>query len=120
MTRKTIRDYFDALAKGGNWQAFLADGMRFASHATPSKEVAGKETYIESTKGFYSMIRSLEVKNLIVDGDRACAVTRYWLEPPKGEPFTCDVAELFSVEGDKIDSFDIYFDSAPFPGPAAP
>jgi hypothetical protein len=31
------------------------------------------------------------------------------------EPFTSDVAEVFTVGNDKIHSFDIVFDSAPYP-----
>jgi hypothetical protein len=69
---------------------------------------------VESTKGFYSMIESLELRRLIVEGNRACALTRYLLQPPVGEPFRCDVAELFTVKEHVIDSFEIYFDSAPF------
>ncbi len=51
----------------------------------------------------------------MVDGDKACALTRYQLRPPNGNAFTSDVAELFTVKNGKIDSFAIYFDSAPFP-----
>jgi ketosteroid isomerase-like protein len=71
---------------------------------------------VQATKGFYSMIRRFEVRQLIVDGDAACALTRYDLQPPSGGAvFQSDVAEIFSVSNGKIDSFGIYFDSAPFP-----
>lgn len=113
-TRQTIEEYFHALSKGPGWQGFLADGVTFISHTSPMKRVTGRDAFIESTKGFYSMIESFEVREVIVDGDRACAATRYSLQPPRGDPFTCDVAELFAVEGDEIVSFEIYFDSAPF------
>jgi ketosteroid isomerase-like protein len=62
------------------------------------------------------MIAGVELRSLIVEGEKACALTRYRLSPPKDAPaFTSDVAEVFSVRDDKIASFDIYFDSAPFP-----
>lgn len=38
------------------------------------------------------MTESFEVRSLIVDGERACAITRYALKPPAGSPFTCNVA----------------------------
>jgi uncharacterized protein YndB with AHSA1/START domain len=64
---------------------------------------------------FFSMITEVEVKELIVDGDTACALTRYELQPPSGPAFASDVAEVFRVQANKIASFGIYFDSAPFP-----
>ena len=48
----------------------------------------------------------------IVEGDRAVALTRYQLRGPKGD-FTSDVAETFGVANGKINSFGIYFDTAP-------
>lgn len=115
-TATTIREYFRALSSGDSWQPFLAARVTFTSHGRPEKQVTGRDAYVESTKGFYSMIRSLELRELIVDGERACALTRYVLQPPGGEPFSSDVAEIFVVKDDLIESFEIYFDSAPFPG----
>ena len=61
------------------------------------------------------MITALEVRDLMVEGDKACALTRYDLQPPRGPAFKSDVAEVFAVRDGKITSFDIYFDSSPFP-----
>ena len=62
------------------------------------------------------MITSVAVRDLLTDGDKATALTRYKLRPPNGAPpFETDVAEVFAVKNGKIASFDIYFDSAPFP-----
>lgn len=116
MTRETIQHYFEALSSGQDWPSFLAEGMTFVSHGTPEKQVTGRDAFLESTRGFYSMIEAVQLRQLIADGDRACAVARYRLRPPGGEAFTSDVAELFTVKDNRIDSFEIYFDSAPFPG----
>jgi ketosteroid isomerase-like protein len=114
-TKGTIEGYFECLTKNNEWQAFLSERMLFTSYTNPIKQVTGKDAYLESTKRFYSMIGSCEVRELMVDEDRACALTRYELTSPSGETFHSDVAELFTVKNDKIESFDIYFDSAPFP-----
>src|SRR5262249_21272162 len=83
---------------------------------SPNKRVDGKSGYLQATKRFYSMIAGVEVRDLLVDGDRACALTRYDLRPPNGGPaFQSDVAEIFSVKDGKIGALGIYFDSAPFP-----
>jgi len=55
------------------------------------------------------------VKDLLIDGHKACALTRYQLQPPAGPAFSSDVAEVFEVRDGKINSLDIYFDSSPFP-----
>ena len=61
------------------------------------------------------MISALEVRLLLVDGERACALARYDLQPPGGPAFRSDVAEIYGVRDGKIVSFEIFFDSAPFP-----
>jgi ketosteroid isomerase-like protein len=89
--------------------------MTFTSFTSPIKRVTGRSAYLEATKRFFSMITALEVKGLVVEGEKACAVTRYELQPPGGPVFDCHVAEVFEVRDGKIKSFDIYFDSARFP-----
>jgi ketosteroid isomerase-like protein len=118
-TKGIIQGYFDSLKQTRGWEAFLADGMAFTSFVTPIKQVAGKSAYLESTSRFFSMITAMEVKDLIVDGDGACAFTRYQLQPPGGLAFESHVAEVFKVKDGKIASLEIYFDSAPYPKPPA-
>jgi len=114
-TRSAIESYFKNLADKTDWPSFLAEDIVFTSFTSPIKKVTGKAAYLEATKRFYSMIASVEVKSLLVDGQRACAQTHYQLRPPAGPTFSSDVAEVFQVRDGKIASFDIYFDTAPFP-----
>ena len=114
-TRDTIQAYFDRLRQKKGWETFLSDDMSFTSFTSPIKRVTGRGAYLEATKRFYSMISALELRDLIVDGDKACAFTRYELRPPAGPAFESHVAEVFAVRDGKIRSFEIYFDSAPFP-----
>ena len=113
-TKATIKSYFDSLTDNKSWQAFLSAEMTFTSYTTPIKRVAGKASYLGSTKRFFSMIASVELKDLLVDGPKACALTRYGLQPPGGTAFDCHVAEVLEVQDGKITSLEIYFDSAPF------
>lgn len=110
-----VRNYFVALARKRDWESFLAEDFAFTSHASPARRLSGKEAYLGATQRFFSMISSLEVKNLIVDGANACALTRYELRPSGGPAFHSDVAEVFVVRDGEIASLDIYFDSAAFP-----
>ena len=115
-TKDTIESYFSKLEQKNGWESLLGESMVFTSFTSPMKQVKGKDAFLQATKRFYSMIRSVEVRELIVSGDQACALTRYDLHPPNGGPaFGSDVAEIFAVHNGKIDSLGIYFDSAPFP-----
>jgi ketosteroid isomerase-like protein len=115
-TRGTVERYFDRLERRNGWEASLADNMAFTSFTSPTKQVNGKDAYLQATKRFYSTIAGVTVRDIIVSGDKACALTHYRLQPPNGAPaFESDVAEIFSVKKDKIESFGIYFDTAPFP-----
>ena len=114
-TRETIEEYLSSLQRKDAWENYFADDMRFTSFVSPVKRVTGRTAFLEATKGFYGMIVSLEVQNLLVDEDRACATTRYQLQPLVGPAFTSKVAEVFAVSGGRIRSLEIYFDSAPFP-----
>lgn len=113
--RATIEAYFADLQAGGGWQRHFADDVVFVSHGTPVKRVEGKGAFLESTRGFYGMIDGVELLELLVDGRSACALTRYRLRPPVGDPFISEVAEVLSVADGGIDSLAIYFDSAPYP-----
>ena len=114
-TRETLQGYFSSLELKKDWPSYLADDMTFTSYTSPIKRISGRAAYVESTKRFYSMITAMKVKELIIDGERACAFTHYDLQPPSGPAFGSDVAEVFRVLAGKITSFDIYFDTAPFP-----
>jgi len=116
MTAKSaVEGYFTALERKQDWPAYLSDGLVFTSFASPNKIVHGKAAYLEATKRFYGMIKRFEIRDLIADEDKVCALTRYELQPPVGPAFQSDVAEVFGVRDGKIQSFDIYFDSSPFP-----
>jgi ketosteroid isomerase-like protein len=114
-TRETIQSYCEGLKRKSGWDALLSDEMVFTSFTSPIKHVTGKAAYLEATKRFFSMIKALEVKTILVEGERACVLTRYELQVPGGPTFESQVAELFEVRDGKIKSLDIYFDSAPFP-----
>ena len=114
-TRAIIDDYFRRLKQKADWSGCLADDVVFTSFTSPNKRVEGRAAYLEATKRFYSMIVAVNVKDLLVDGAKACALTHYDLQAPGAPAFGCDVAEAFQVRDGKITSFDIYFDTAPFP-----
>ena len=114
-TRETIDAYFSGLRRKEGWENYFADDLVFTSHVSPERRVSGRAAFLEATKGFYRMIASLDVRNVVAEGDRACATTRYQLQPPSGTAFASDVAEMFVVREGRIASLEIYFDPAPYP-----
>jgi ketosteroid isomerase-like protein len=114
-TKDTIQDYFNGLKQKRGWEEFLADDIIFSSFTSPVRRVTGKDSFLASTKRFYSMINSVEVKDTIIEGDKAVVLTHYELQPPNGNAFHSDVAEIFTISNGKIHSFGIYFDSSPYP-----
>lgn len=114
-TRQTIERYYEALLSKGEWDALFADDATFTSYASPTRQISGRSAFVEGTKRFYGMIISFELRELIVDGDKACGLTRYLLQPQNGPRFSSDVAEIFEVKAGKIAGLAIYFDTAPYP-----
>jgi hypothetical protein len=114
-TREVVAAYLDRLRQHADWAPLMADDITFTSFTSPVRQLIGKDVFLQATKRFYSMIVLVDVRDLMVDGARACALTHYELEPPGGTRFGSDVAEAFVVENGAITSFGIYFDSAPYP-----
>ena len=115
-TRETIERYYQTLRNKSEWESLFADDVTFTSFTSPNRQINARGAFVEGTKRFYSMIVSFELRELIIDGDRACGLVRYELQPPDGGPrFASDVAEIFAVRDGKITSFGIYFDTAPYP-----
>jgi ketosteroid isomerase-like protein len=114
-TKETIEGYFGCLSEKTGWEAFFSEDVAFTSYTSPIKRVSGRAAYLEATRRFFASVAAVEVRAVIVDGPRACALTRYRIQRPGGAAFDSDVAEVFGVRDGQISSLDIYFDSAPFP-----
>lgn len=110
-TINTIQSYYESLRQKKGWESFLFVDMIFVNNG---KQIQGKNNCLEGIRRFYLMMQSLDIQELLVDGEKACPVVRYHLKRPEGNAFNSDVAEIFHVKDDKIRSFAIYFDSEPY------
>jgi len=111
-TVEIIRSYFDAIHKGG-WESYIADDFTFIN-SNLDKVARGKAAYVEGAGRFFRLTTSVELRQFIVDGNAACALARYQMRSPKGNPGICDVAEILTVNDDKIESSKIFFDTKAF------
>jgi ketosteroid isomerase-like protein len=110
-TRDTIKSYYNSLKQKEGWESFLADEMTFINNG---KQLKGKDAALEGFGRFFSMVQSLEVKELLIEDEKASAVIRYALQSPNGKTFSSDVAEFITLNNGKFVSFAIYFDTAPY------
>ncbi len=110
MTKELLDRYYDRLTKKGDWGSLLSDD--FFMTGTVVKESRGREAYMNNN--FFRCILGLRVKNMIIEGDSACAIVNYDLMSPKGNRFDADVAEIWKARGGKLISIAVYFDTAYF------
>jgi ketosteroid isomerase-like protein len=109
-TRNVISSYYDSLNRQDNtWQDLWSEDAVF-SDASKTLAAKGKTQVIQSFTPFLKGVERVQVKQMIVEGDRACALASYDYVNPKGEKLNQDVAEVFQVEDGELAELTIYFD----------
>ena len=111
-TKELIEKYFAAIHKGG-WEAYIADDFVFVN-SNLDNVARGKAAYIEGAGRFFRATTSVEIRQMIIEGDTACVLARYQLRSPKGNTGVSDVAEILTVKEDKLASSTIFFDTKAF------
>ncbi|MBI3786843.1 MAG: nuclear transport factor 2 family protein [Ignavibacteriales bacterium] len=109
-TKELIQTYYERLnQKDASWQdLWTEDG--FFGDASGILNARGKEAVVASFTPFLKGVVSVSVKQIIVDGDTACAVAGYVYANQKGETLTQNVAEVWKVSDGKLKKLIIYFD----------
>src|SRR5512138_908500 len=108
--RELLKAYYHGLSLKGDWHSMLSDDILLTG--TIAKESRGKDAFVNNN--FFKMVQSLTVKQMIVDGENACAIVSYNLTSPKGKNFSSEVAEIWKAKDHKLESLAIYFDTAGF------
>ncbi|MCL4352945.1 nuclear transport factor 2 family protein [Patescibacteria group bacterium] len=111
-TKETIEKYFAAIHKGG-WEDYIADDFVFIN-SNLDNIAYGKKAYVDGAGRFFRVTTSVEIRQMIVEGAKACVLARYQLRSPKGNIGASDVAEILTVKGDKLSSSAIFFDTKAF------
>jgi len=110
-TKDVVLEYFNAFDKNKGWENLVSNNIKMSS---PTGTIKGKEAFIEMTNQFKQLVKTAKVKSIIVEGENASALTSYELVLPTNDKMNLEVAETISVKGQKIDSFEIYFDTVKF------
>jgi ketosteroid isomerase-like protein len=112
--KEIIESFYTGLAqKDDTWQDHLAEAVVFAD-ASRLLHAEGRTAFIESFSNFLRAVDSIQVKQLIVEGNDACAVVGYEYLSPKGSRLHQDDAEVWKVVDGKIGALTIYFDITEF------
>jgi ketosteroid isomerase-like protein len=111
-TQATIKGYYEGIQRKSGWQAFVADDIAF--DGTGVTATKGKEPFVKANNQFLMAVKSSQVKQIIVEGEKACVIVHYELLSPKGNSDSSDVAEILVVKDGKIASSTIYFDTTDF------
>lgn len=116
MTTKELLDiYYKGFAEKSGWENVIANEFKFVGgDMTKTTPVIGKSAYIEVINRFSKLFKNMRVKEMIIDGDNACVIGNYDYEFPGGKNINGDVAEIWKVKNDKLDSLTIFFDTLSF------
>ncbi len=109
-TQSLVMRYYESLnQKDDVWQTLYSGDAVFLD-ASKTLNANGKAAVIQSFISFLKGIEQVKVKQLIVEGDQACAIVSYDYINPKGAKMNQDVAEVWKVENQKLTRLVIYFD----------
>lgn len=109
--REVIDSYYLGINQKNGWEDRIGDNMTFNG---PKTKTTGKAAYIQATAEFLKLVKSVEIKRLIIEGENACAVANYELVSPNGTNANFDIVEIFTVINSSITASRIFFDTAAF------
>ncbi len=109
-TKDIVQRYYKSLEeKSDEWKNLYSDDAVF-SDASQSLVAKGKEEIVKSYVSFLNGIVGAKIKELIIEGNMACAIISYDYINSKKERMNQDVAEILEVKNNKLTKQTIYFD----------
>ncbi len=112
--REIIYGFYDGLArKNDQWQKNLSKDIVF-SDASGKLQAEGRDAFIQSFSAFLRAVEQVQMKQLIVEDNNACAVVSYDYVSPKGGKLHQDDAEVWKMENGQVVALTIYFDITEF------
>lgn len=111
-TQETLQRYFNSIHAGG-WEEYVADDFTFTNNNLDNVS-HGKQAYIDGAGRFFGNTTAAEIKEQLINGDKAAILARYTLRSPKGDTSYCDVAEFLTFANGKLTASTIIFDLKAF------
>lgn len=114
-TKELLEIYYDGFANKKDWESVISDHFEFVGgDMTKTTPIHGKAAYIEVIKRFSQLFKTMRIKEMIVNGDRACVIGNYDYVFPNGKSINGDVAEIWKIKDGKLASLTIFFDTLTF------
>lgn len=113
-TKDVIQSYYDSLNKKDDKRQELYSEDATFSDASRTLHAEGKAAVIQSFIPFLKAVESLKLKQMIVEGEHACAIVGYTYVNRKGQKMSQDVAEVWEVKDGKLTKLIIYLDLTAF------
>jgi ketosteroid isomerase-like protein len=114
-TKELLNLYYKGFASKEGWDSVISEDFKFiGGDMTNTTPATGKQAYIDVINRFSRLFKSMRVKEMIVEEDRACVIGNYDYEFPGGKKINGDVAEIWKVKNGKLDSLTIFFDTLSF------
>lgn len=114
-TKALLEIYYNGFAKKEGWETVIADDFKYVGgDMTNRAPLMGKSEYIEIIGRYSKVFRQMRVKEMIVDGDKACVIGNYDYQFPNGKKINGDVAEIWTAKNGKLTSLTIFFDTLTF------
>ena|SRR6266567_2541265 len=109
-TKELLEEYYRGVSKKSGWGHLLSED--FLLTGTVTQETRGRDVYVNNN--FFKLVRGLNVRELMVSGEKAFALVSYDLVSPKGRSFSSEVVEFWRAKDGELVSIAIYFDTAAF------
>ena len=113
--KELLEIYYKGFAEKSGWESTIADDFQYVGgDMTKTEPLIGKEKYIEVIKRFSQVFTAMKVKEMIIQGEKACVIGNYDFRFPNGQELNGNVAELWTSKNGKLQSLTIYFDTLTF------
>ena len=114
-TKQLLEHYYAGFARKEGWESVLAEHFIFTGgDMTRPEPLIGKAAYRQVIDRFSRVFNTMQVKDMIVDGEKACVIGTYDYTFPNGTRMTGDVAEIWKARNGKLQSLTIFFDTLTF------
>jgi ketosteroid isomerase-like protein len=114
-TRELLEIYYKGFTEKANWESVIAEDFEYVggdmNNITP---IVGKQTYIEIIKRFSQRFDKMNVKQMVIEGDKASVIGNYDFQFPNGFKINGNVSENWTVKNGKLQSLTLYFDTLTF------
>ena len=114
-TKELLETYYNAFAQKQGWETVISDDFKFVGgDMTKTDPIIGKQAYVDVIKRFSRLFQSMRVKEMIIDGDKACVIGNYDYLFPNGKSINGDVSEIWKAKDGKLVALTIFFDTLTF------